>query len=51
MNKPIRTTVVFALALGVLCWVRSGICYSGTPLRALTAELVTVITASPWWEH
>jgi hypothetical protein len=33
----------YALALGVLCWVRSGICYSGTPLRALTAELVTVI--------
>jgi hypothetical protein len=32
----------YALALGVLCWVRSGICYSGTPLRALIAELVTV---------
>ena len=32
-----------ALALGVLCWVRSGICFSDTPLRALTAELVTVV--------
>jgi len=32
----------YALALGVLCWVRSGICYTGMPLRALTAELVTV---------
>lgn len=31
-----------ALALGVLCWVRSGICYNGK-LRALTAELVTVV--------
>jgi hypothetical protein len=31
-----------ALALGVLCWVRSGICYNGTPLRALIAEVVTV---------
>jgi hypothetical protein len=30
------------LALGILCWVRSGICYGGTPIRALTAELVTV---------
>ena len=33
----------YALALGVLCWLRSGICYSHTPLRALIAELVTVV--------
>jgi hypothetical protein len=33
----------YALALGVLCWVRSGICFSDTPLRALIAELVTVV--------
>ncbi len=32
----------YALALGVLCWVRSGICFGDTPLRALIAELVTV---------
>jgi len=32
----------YALALGVLCWVRSGICFSDTPLRLLIAELVTV---------
>jgi hypothetical protein len=32
----------YALALGLLCWVRSGICFSDTPLRALIAELVTV---------
>lgn len=31
-----------ALALGVLCWVRSGICYRGAPLRALIAETLTV---------
>ena len=33
----------YAIALGVLCWVRSGICYNGTPFRALTAELITVV--------
>ena len=33
----------YALALGVLCWVRSGICFSDTPIRALVAELVTVV--------
>ncbi|MBI5593853.1 MAG: hypothetical protein HY881_25650 [Deltaproteobacteria bacterium] len=32
-----------ALALGVLCWVRSGICFSGTPIRALSAELITLV--------
>ena len=33
----------YALAMGVLCWVRSGICFSDTPFRALIAELVTVV--------
>ena len=33
----------YALALGVLCWLRSGICYRHTPLRTLIAELVTVV--------
>jgi hypothetical protein len=32
----------YALAMGVLCWVRSGICYNDMPLRALAAELITV---------
>jgi hypothetical protein len=35
-------TGFYMLALGFLCWVRSGICYSGWPLRRLAAELVTV---------
>lgn len=33
----------FLLALGVLSWIRSGICFPGAPLRALTAEFVTVV--------
>jgi hypothetical protein len=33
----------FLMALGVLSWIRSGICFTGTPLRALIAELVTVV--------
>jgi len=40
---PDTRTGFYALALGVLCWVRSGICYRGTPLRALIAELITVV--------
>ena len=32
----------YMLALGFLSWVRSGICYTRTPLRCLAAELVTV---------
>lgn len=30
------------LAVGVLSWIRSGICFQGAPLRCLMAELVTV---------
>lgn len=38
-----RTHIGFyALAMGVLCWVRSGICFKNKPLRTLTAELVTL---------
>ena len=33
----------FLLALGVLSWIRSGICFTGAPLRALTAEFITVV--------
>ncbi len=31
------------LALGVFSWIRSGICFQGTPARALIAEVVTVL--------
>jgi hypothetical protein len=34
---------IYAVALSVLCRVQSGICFSGTPIRALVAELVTVV--------
>ncbi|WP_319525916.1 hypothetical protein [uncultured Desulfosarcina sp.] len=33
-------SVFFFLGLGVLCWLRSGICFSGFPLRAMAAETV-----------
>lgn len=32
----------FFLTAGVLCWVRSGICFRGTPRRALAAEFITL---------
>jgi hypothetical protein len=32
----------FFLALGVFSWIRSGICFSGTPVRAAAAEILTV---------
>jgi hypothetical protein len=32
----------FILALGVFAWVRSGICFQGAPLRALSAEMLTL---------
>jgi hypothetical protein len=35
--------VFFFLALGVLCWLRSGICFSHFPLRAMIAEIVTAV--------
>jgi hypothetical protein len=33
----------FFLAVGILCWIRSGICFQGTPLRNLAAEVTTVL--------
>ncbi len=33
----------FFLAAGVLCWIRSGICFRGAPLRTLAAEVITVM--------
>jgi hypothetical protein len=32
----------FFMALGVLAWVRSGICFDNTPLRAVIAETITI---------
>ncbi len=32
----------FILAMGVFAWMRSGICFQGTPLRALSAEVLTL---------
>ena len=32
----------FCMALGVLAWIRSGICFDSTPLRAVIAETLTI---------
>jgi len=32
----------FFMVLGVLSWIRSGICFSQTPFRALVAETITI---------
>lgn len=32
----------FILGLGVFAWMRSGICFQGAPLRALSAEVLTL---------
>lgn len=41
------------LALGIFSWIRSGICFRNAPMRALIAELVTVLGGSllvvVWW--
>jgi hypothetical protein len=39
---PSAYSAFFILTLGVLAWMRSGICFQGTPLRALTAEVLTL---------
>jgi hypothetical protein len=40
---PRTYTGFFFLAVGVLSWVRSGICFKDAPLRALAAEVLTVL--------
>ena len=35
----VPASVFFLLALGVLSWVRSGVCFPGRPIRALAAEV------------
>ena len=32
----------FFLGLGIFSWIRSGVCFSGTPVRAVAAEVITV---------
>jgi hypothetical protein len=32
----------FFMVLGVLVWIRSGICFDSTPLRAVIAETITI---------
>ena len=43
---PRTYTGFFFLAAGVLCWIRSGICFQGAPLRTLAAEAITVLGGS-----
>lgn len=38
----------YLLVLGVFAWIRSGICFNKTPLRALTAELITLAGGAAW---
>lgn len=35
-------TGFFLLGLGMFSWVRSGVCFAGTPLRSIAAEIITV---------
>ena len=43
---PHSYAVFFFLAAGVLCWIRSGICFRTAPLRTLAAEVITVLGGS-----
>lgn len=38
---PAGAGAFFLLGLGVLSWIRSGVCFTAAPLRALTAEIFT----------
>ena len=42
-------SVFFFLGLGVLCWLRSGICFSGFPLRAMIALKLLPPPAARHW--
>lgn len=50
---PRTHTGFLLMAMGIFSWIRSGICFKNTPLRALTAELITVLGGSVlvafWW--
>lgn len=39
---PDNISAFFFMALGVLSWIRSGICFNHTPFRALIAETITI---------
>jgi hypothetical protein len=36
----------FLLALGVLSWMRSGICFQGAPARVILAEVTTIVASA-----
>ena len=40
---PGTTGIFFFLGVGVLSWIRSGICFTGRPLRGIVAELLTLL--------
>ena len=40
---PYVYTGYFLLLLGILCWIRSGICFQDKPVRTIAAELITVV--------
>ena len=40
---PYVYTGFFLLLLGVLSWIRSGICFQDKPVRAIIAELITIV--------
>ncbi|MEE4608220.1 MAG: hypothetical protein V2L15_04980 [Desulfobacteraceae bacterium] len=39
---PAGAGAFFLIGLGVLAWIRSGVCFTDAPLRALAAEILTV---------
>ncbi len=43
---PTSNRAFFLIALGVFSWVRSGVCFTATPLRALMAELAIGLGAT-----
>ena len=45
---PHAYTGYYLLALGVFSWIRSGICFNTNPLRAMTAELITMAGCAAW---
>jgi len=40
---PWSYTGFFLLALGVMSWIRSGVCFKASPLRLIIAETITII--------
>jgi hypothetical protein len=42
---PATYSGFFILALGIFAWMRSGVCFHGAPIRALMAEMITIVGA------